>query len=1757
MIGFPINPAFNAPTPALCNSATYHSRIWLRPSRGLLILLVVIASGVAFAPHPVKAEEPTFTARRQFGTGNDDTGSVAVGDVNGDGHLDLVSGNGWYSRGQQNMVYLNDGYGNFPQTLGRPFGTGTDFTAQIALGDMNGDGYLDLVTGNQYEQSRVYLNDGQGNFPQALGHPFGLAGGEIGRIAVGDLNGDGHLDLISGSRNGAHTVYLNDGLGNFPQRQRRPFGKGDIDKDMALGDLDGDGDLDLVTANWNQAAIYLNDGTGNLVFKRLVATDIGANCVVLADMNGDGALDLITGARRNAIYLNDGKGNFPSEKRYLLQAEVKLMLSLAVGDMDSDGDLDLFAGTEGQNILYLNDGDGHIDREQALGGSSEGSHSVAMGDLDDDGDLDLVAGRDGQDAIFLNDGQGNFRQAQENALPLNNHALAPLPVSGLTGDGAPGAVWPKAVGDVDNDGDLDLILGAGSYVDPQADTNLQPNRIYLNDGQDHFPLAMARPFGAPGNPADVVAIGDLDNDGDLDLVAGNRGYYDPQEGVYKRLNRIYLNDGQGNFPLEAGHPFGTGQHTITALALGDMNGDGALDLVMGTIGESNRVYLNDGQGNFPSEAGRSFGTGSDRTQALAIGDMDSDGDLDLVVGNDSPFAGEGFQPESMVYLNDGDGNFLAATARRFGDYFVDRVALADLDGDGDLDILTDQANYLNEWRHTAGLANQAPQIRITNLNGYANLGATTPSVILDSAVISIPYTLSDRESDNVGEVAAFYSLNGGGQWLPAIAAPGTLTRHLATAPDGVAYIFEWDTFASGFFGQSDNVVVRLVAYSQPLSTTTPITDTYRYTNTTAGPYQYPSVSTTTSPFRVRGTQVRVLDDEGNPVANAQVYRLPRGTVSAAELMPTATQPLTTPLNGYLGGRGALAIGDQLLALVPISHNLNYTLYATSGIPNENGLTMSTVTQAGVQTLSVSPAHPLLLFDLDISLEWDASNDGLFYQQLTTAFERASAILYDVSDGQIALGEVRIHPNREQWLSADVVIYANNNLRPRATMGGLVASAQDETQGLHGVLPNAYTPGQVRMGPIWDPFAQNFAELTQDWQRALAHELAHYLLYLPDNYLGVDKGILRITNCQGSLMTDAYNPDYSEFLTPTEWTQPPGNPCLRTVAATLLTGRSDWATITHFYPGLHIPQNKLQGPALLPLAVTKVRVIPAATGQLQPVTARNYDLRNEAGNVTLLRQAQSYVLQGKGTATTTDDSLLYLGSTGVGSDRILVRGAEAGDKVCVLDTVSEPARAGCELVTAQSTSIQVHSVAGWRPDIQISPVTSTTFQITVTQVGDVGQLFVQFLPAYAPNPASAAVRSMTERLTPVASTPDYTATITLAYPTFEGFVRVYSEQDPDHAQSITQFFLSGDWGPPGGWRGGNGVNRAWGANSRSLEAPVASGDGKVTILNLSDLLADTGDTTLQTVTDLPNLPNWLAAVGSGYRIRSSKDLTRTLMFQYNQRDVPPGYEQTLTLYYLPSGGSEWQRLVTGPLATGVDPDDNLATVIMPHTNRGDGIYALLATVQLQPLFPGWNPLTFPVGAAQSVTRALASVEGTYTTVYAYQRGASLPWPLFDRTVDPTFAPLVNTLQTLQFGHNYLIYATQVVTPYIGVVGDGQEASVAAVLALDSQGIGGAIATVSDELIAPPATFYGFVTGRDGNVLREGMTIQAQIGGVVCGDSQLQSWQGQLAYVIQVKADSGDGCGKIGRTIRFAIEGQPASFTATWDNRQTTLLLPEGK
>ncbi len=162
--------------------------------------------------------------------------------------------------------------------------------------------------------------------------------------------------------------------------------------------------------------------------------------------------------------------------------------------------------------------------------------------------------------------------------------------------------------------------------------------------------------------------------------------------------------------------------------------------------------------------------------------------------------------------------------------------------------------------------------------------------------------------------------------------------------------------------------------------------------------------------------------------------------------------MRTNSSGFLQGIGQLQVDDQIVALHQVDEKHRacdetseedcigkrvYRVYHTSAEPSERGLYEQLVDDRGVQKLVVSADNPLVLFDLDISLEWDARNDGTFMEDLEQAILRSSEVLYDVTNGQMALGDVTIHQAKVGWETADAVIFAANNVHPRASMGGIV------------------------------------------------------------------------------------------------------------------------------------------------------------------------------------------------------------------------------------------------------------------------------------------------------------------------------------------------------------------------------------------------------------------------------------------------------------------------------------------------------------------------------------------------------------------------------------------------------------------------------------------------------------------------------------------------------------------------------------------------
>ncbi len=579
-----------------------------------------------------------------------------VGDLDGDGDEDLVLG-----IDGPNRVYLAKG-GNFTDT-GQALGASR--TLALGAGDVNGDGRVDLVEGiDGGVPDRIWKGDGLGGF---VHDPLqGIAGASTRDLALGDLDMDGDLDYFAGNA-GPNRVYVNSGAGRFASSSQSLGGFST--EAVALGDMDGDGDLDALSGNGGGQPnrLYLNDRTGNYLDSGLLLGSGDTRALALGDIDGDGDLDAVAGnfAEKNVVLCNDGAGGFDLDPA--LEGET-CTSSLRLADTDSDGDLDLLEGNEIEPaVLHVNTGKGSfVASGQELGGGTRG---VQLTDVDADGDLDVIA-------VAAELGARLFTSSLAGTWGSVSYRLA-----GTASSDDP----TNDVGlvDLNRDGHLDLVEALGFDL---------PNRVFFGDGRGSFDDSGLR-LGFYETAA-LLAV-DLDADGDADVATAN-----------DRLtaNRVYVNPGNGMlFDSEQT----LGASSSTSVAAGDLNGTGFRDLFFGNReGFANKVYVNSEL--FPGSFSDTFqALGSRSTFAVALGDLDQDGDLDAVTGNDGPEA---------LWLNDGWGFFAELGTLHGSDNTSTRaLALRDVDSDGDLDVMAGRDQLLL-WRNggrTDLFAQSTPELLLT------------------------------------------------------------------------------------------------------------------------------------------------------------------------------------------------------------------------------------------------------------------------------------------------------------------------------------------------------------------------------------------------------------------------------------------------------------------------------------------------------------------------------------------------------------------------------------------------------------------------------------------------------------------------------------------------------------------------------------------------------------------------------------------------------------------------------------------------------------------------------------------------------------------------------------------------------------------------------------------------------------------------------------------------------------------------------------
>jgi len=935
------------------------------------------------------------------------------------------------------------------------------------------------------------------------------------------------------------------------------------------------------------------------------------------------------------------------------------------------------------------------------------------------------------------------------------------------------------------------------------------------------------------------------------------------------------------------------------------------------------------------------------------------------------------------------------------------------------------------------------------------------------------------------------------------------------------------------FGLSNTVVVRLIA----------ITGGLPKPGRPALVQQRASVAASSFPFRLRGNSVRVVaeqapapplpaaaarvwfpliagDGQGQApggVSGALVFRRRPGQVRGVPIGGAAL-PRQTDSNGFLQGREPLAVGDMLVALQPITRTETYTVYHTSAPPSLSGVTPYTVTLEGAQTLAVSPRYPLLAFSLTVSLEWDARSDTEYLARLENQLQRTGELLYDWTDGQATLGDVTVYHNKGQWNDAQLRIYASNRLRPNAAQGGIVTSLLTETVILNGTPHIAsYGPGQISIGATWNRYGDPGSNLFEDWPRVLAHELGHFALFLNDNYLGLDeqRRIVPVERCRGA-MSDPYREDYSEFHPDAGWLED----CAGTLSQREV-GRSDWKTITSFYPWLRAPTafDSNPGPASIPLALTNVRFVDPGTESttltvpivyLKRADGSPYYLQNTSARA-FLQRGPAFADQPNG-GTPASGDLVDLGVPK--ADQLLARGAAMGDQLCVYDL--DAGYIGCETALQGDEQLTMRPSPDWRPEITVTPVNSRTITLDVTGVPPGLVLKAQLFPGYVP---IGAPRLYEVELGASASgySGGFSQAATVVDPALAGSIRVWVQGQAGLQEAIVDYTLGGN---PGKQRVLRAPRGSWG-KQRVLRAPVLSADGRAIIYGLDAEFPDDTFYAFQSVATLPAPPVWATVVGQGYRLsvsRGAPDPAGTsINIAYLGGEVPPGEEAGIQIYFLAAGAAEWR-----PLETRLDTSVNEASAQVP----GPGLYVLMTSVALPLPRVGWNLIAYPVAPTRPVTEALASITGQYSTVYGYTANpAGDPWHVYDAT-SPTY---VNDLGELAYGNGYWIFTSQPTT-----------------LLLKGPLARPALALASGERIpVPPATYYGVVKAQAGFTPQAGQFLQALVDGRECGAALTRLFEGQIVYVIDVDNDAvRPGCGASGRSLLFRTANGQVLASTVW-------------
>lgn len=494
--------------------------------------------------------------------------SLAVGDLNNDARPDLV-----VSGGDSNTFYtLLNNSGTFPSSIATTFQAFDFRVRSIAIGQVIGDGNLDIVVAgsgsfsDSFSAAAALVGNGTGNFSNAnvFLSPTGISPSSV---IIADFNGDGGNDLATtNSSSNDVSVLLHNNSDRFGPNT---FPTSASPTAIAVADFNGDGNLDTVTAalqppsgSSSNLLISFGNGIGGVSSTQIVGVASLVQAIVASDLNNDSRTDLITATASNSsnspstisVYLHNGNNAgmfpFPPTTSFNLSFSVRFII---VGDFNNDGRRDLIATSTNSNLIAVLLGtESGVFAAPVTFASPVSNAVVTAGDFNNDGKLDLaVAGISstgaGAISIVLGNGGGSFTQLSE-SVTVNN------PTSITSGD-------------FNGDSILDIAVTSASNF---STANIVAVALGIGGGR----------FGTPtnytvGNDARSVTAVDFNGDSRLDLIVANRA---------SNSVSILTNNGNGSFSSASNFVAGIFPEQ---LAVGDFNNDGRNEIATVNRGGNN------------------------------------------------------------------------------------------------------------------------------------------------------------------------------------------------------------------------------------------------------------------------------------------------------------------------------------------------------------------------------------------------------------------------------------------------------------------------------------------------------------------------------------------------------------------------------------------------------------------------------------------------------------------------------------------------------------------------------------------------------------------------------------------------------------------------------------------------------------------------------------------------------------------------------------------------------------------------------------------------------------------------------------------------------------------------------------------------------------------------------------------------------------------------------------------------------------------